>query len=87
MSKDSYSVIVGIEQGRISQIRLGDEKKLVGTFIGTGCSTGRTVSLDQVQGANKKSAKQIQAEVEAIQQKAQRLKNSGPGDKDAPRVK
>lgn len=87
MSKESYSVLVGKEQGRISQIRLGDEKKLVGTFIGTGCSVGRTVCLDQVKGANKKSAKQIQAEVEAIQQKAQKLKTSGPGDKDAPRVK
>lgn len=87
MSKESYSVLVGTEQGRISQIRLGDEKKLVGTFTGIGCSVGRTVCLSEVKGANKKSAKQIQAEVEAIQSKAQKNKNSGPGDKDAPRVK
>ncbi len=75
MSKESYSVVVGIEQGRIKDLRLNDEKKIVATFTGIGCSDGRTVSVTEVKGANRKSAKNIQAEVEEIQRRAQKFKN------------
>ena len=75
MSKESYSVLVGTEQGRISNLRLNEDKKVVGTFVGIGCSSGRTVLISEAKGANNKSAKNIQAEVEVIQQRAQKIKN------------
>ena len=78
--------MVGSEQGRIKDLRLNDKKMVIGTFTGIGCKDGRTVFLSEAKGANNKSAKQIQAEVTAIQKMAPKNKPSAPGDKDAPRV-
>lgn len=79
MCKKGVYVTLKNESGRLTNLKVSenDEKKIVGTFTGRGCSQGREVAISEVTPANKKAEKVLMGELQSLKAKILKLSRTG----------